>query len=199
MRGLRHQMSRKRRRGFTLFETIVAMFVLLVGLLGIFAVFGSGLNARLLAQEILVSQDLADMWADWVRFRLNDARAKGGALGVLNLVDLATGAQGDFYEDLGDFHFGGGDPRDLPTYHHNVYRGYLWAITQVNRNYTPQYLANNNTELHNWDQRVDGSTVIPSAMGSAPRGLVEVELTIYRGARTYRFNYIFSGVGLKYD
>jgi hypothetical protein len=154
-------------------------------------------NARLVAQEMVVSQELASMWADWVRFRLNESAGGGGALGVLHLSDLAVGSQGDFFNDTGSFHFGGGDPRDLPTFNKNVYRGYLWRITAA-RNFAPQYRLDNNA-LINWDLRSDGATTALPARANAPANLVEVELTIVRGARSYRHNYVFSGVGLRYD
>jgi len=49
-------------RGFTLFESMVAMFILLVGILGVTSVFSSGMYARLVAQELIVTQDLANQW-----------------------------------------------------------------------------------------------------------------------------------------
>ncbi|MFH0939292.1 MAG: prepilin-type N-terminal cleavage/methylation domain-containing protein [Planctomycetota bacterium] len=154
------------RRGFSLFEIIVAMFVMLVGLLGIFAVFGSGLNSRLLAQEITVSQDLANMWADLVRF---------------NNFDPNNVATGDFYTDT-----------RLLTNGCNVYRGYTWLVTSNNASYQPQWVTNdNNTNvLHNFGE---------GALDAAPSALKEVELTVYRGSRSYKFHYVFSGVGLKYN
>lgn len=198
LRLLRPRRS-KGAQGFSLFEVIVAMFIMLVGLLGIIAVFGAGTNARLLAQELVVSQELANMWADWMRFRLNESKAAGGSLGVLHLSDLAAGKKGDFNADSGDFHLGSGSLVDLPTFQSNVYSGYGWEITDA-KDYTPVWAEEADpTKTHPWDQRRDGSSVIPSTMGTGPQALKQVQLTISRGARLYRFNYIFSGVGLKYD
>ena len=186
-------------RGFSLFEVIVAMFIMLVGLLGVIAVFGAGTNARLLAQELVVSQELANMWADWIRFRLNESKATGGSLGILHLADLAKGKTGEFVSDSGDFTLGSGSLVDLPTFQANVYSGYIWTITDAN-DYTPVWVEDADpTKTHPWDQRLDGSSVIPAALGAAPQALKQIELTISRGSRAYRFVYIFSGVGLKYD
>ena len=80
----------RRRAGFSLFETMVAMFVMLIGLLGIFSAFAAGMNARLMAQEMVMSQELATMWADWVRFRCRDSGGPGG-LGIISTTDLASG------------------------------------------------------------------------------------------------------------
>lgn len=186
-------------QGFSLFEVIVAMFIMLVGLLGVIAVFGAGTNARLLAQELVVSQELANMWADWMRFRLNESKATGGGLGVLHLADLATWKKGEFNADTGDYNLAAGNIVNLPTYQSNVYSGYAWEITNA-KDYTPVWAEEADpTKTHPWDQRRDGSAVIPTTMGNGPLALKQVQLTISRGARMYRFNYLFSGVGLKYD
>ena len=52
--------------------------------------------------------------------------------------------------------------------------------------------------LVDWSQRKDGASIYPAAIGAAPTGLTEVELTIRRYGRPYVFNYTFSGVGTKY-
>jgi hypothetical protein len=192
-------MHGRQRSGFSLFETLVAMFVMLVGLLGIFSVFGSGMHARLMAQEIVTSQELATMWSDWVRFRLNDARTSGSGPAYMNSSELAAGCKGNFYTGIGDFHKGPGDPNELPTVGKNVYKGYTWAITQCRKNYVPEYMAPDGVSTLKWDLRSDGGSAVPGALGAAPDSLVEVELTVFRGARSYKFNYIFSGVGLKYE
>jgi Tfp pilus assembly protein PilV len=192
-------MSGRQRSGFSLFETLVAMFVMLIGLLGIFSVFGSGMHARLMAQELLTSQDLATMWSDWIRFRLNDSRPTGSGPAYLNSSNLGVGKKGNFYDGTGDFHLGAGNPNELPTVGKNVYKGYTWSITKCTSNYKPKFIGPDGVSVLDWDQRSDGGNAVPSALGSAPDGLVEVELTIYRGARSYKFNYIFSGVGLKYE
>lgn len=192
-------MHRNRKGGFSLFEVIVAMFIMLVGLLGIIAVFTAGMNARLLAQELLMSQELANMWADWVRFRLNESKAQGGSLGILHLSDLTAGKSGDFMADSGDFHIGSGSLNDLPTFQANVYSNYTWLITDA-QDYEPRWVEEGNPAVtHKWTERRDGANVIPGALGAGPQALKQVELTIVRGTRAYKFNYIFSGVGLKYD
>jgi hypothetical protein len=184
-----------RASGFTLMEIIVAMFVLLMGIMGIFAVFNMGVHARLQAQELVISQELANQWADWIRFRLNDTGG-GGGVGALTRGSLTVGAKGDFYEDTGNFTFGPGDPRNLPTYHRNVYRGYLWEITAASE-YRPLWV-NAEGGMVDWDRRGDGGSVVPAGMNPT-QPLTNVELKITRGARRYPFNYVFSGVGLRYD
>jgi type II secretory pathway pseudopilin PulG len=188
--------------GFTLLETIAAMIVLLMGLLGIFAVFGSGVHARLQAQELIISQDLASQWAEWIRFRLNDCETtpEDGARGILRRDRLQKHDAGDFYEDTGDHHFlPPGDVRNLPTFKCSIYRGYRWEIMNVNHNYKPQWRYG--LELRDWDVRGDRAPVVPPSMELDPmkKGLFEVELAISRGARRYPFTFAFSGVGLKYD
>jgi len=188
----------RRRAGFSLFETMVAMFVMLIGLLGIFSAFAAGMNARLMAQEMVMSQELATMWADWVRFRCRDSGGPGG-LGIISTTDLASGKQGNFYAGTGDFHFGAGDPRELPTVGKNAFKGYTWRIEEAKQNFVPEFLAPDGVTVLSWDKRSDGNSVIPPSMGNAPGALTQVKLVIYRGARSYPFHYVFSGVGLKYD
>ena len=207
---------RSRPRAFTLFETIVAMFVVLMGLLGIIATFSVGMKARVMAQELLISQEVATMWADWVRFRLNDTSA--GTPNRLQSSDLKVGASGDFYLDKnlgsGSIHIGGGNKADLPTYQKPVYQGYTWEITAIRDgsgnagaiySYNPQWIPANVTDLTNkggklmdWTQRKDGGPIFPPAIGAPPKGLTDIELTIRHNGRPYVFNYTFSGVGLKY-
>ncbi len=189
----------RRGRGFTLFEVIVAMFIMLVGLLGVVSIFSAGLHARLLAQELVVSHELANMWADWIRFRLNNTPSAGAPSNVLSLGAISSGNSGDFFQDTGTFHDSPGSPNNLPTYNRNVYQGYTWEITAVNANYKPKWIPEDGSTEKPWDVRLDGGSLIPGSMGSAPPGLSEVELTITRGARRYRFHYVFSGVGLKYS
>ena len=92
------------------------------------------MKAQVVAQELVVSQELATMWSDWVRFRLNDY---GGTTtpNKLTSADL-SGASGDFYEDkdlsgTAKFHIGGGDPSDPPTYHKSIYQGYWWRVVAI--------------------------------------------------------------------
>jgi len=189
-------------RGFTVFECIVAMFILLIGLLGVVSVFSVGMNSRLKAQELLISSDLATMWSDWVRSRLNESKGAGGPQGILHLGDLTKDLSGDFYNDVGDLHFAPpGDPRNLPTYQVNVYSGYKWKTDAAagTASYKPQYVSEDGSGVHDWSQRTDGGSALPGGMGAMPRNLVEVKFTIYRGTRTYDFFYLFSGVGLKYE
>ncbi len=184
------------RAAFTLFEAIVGMFILLVGVLGIVSVFGFGMQVRLHAQELVISQDLANMWADWIRVRINESKASGGY--VLHRSDLAAGKRGDFYNDSGDFHSGSGNTANLPTYQCNAYRGFQWEITAVKHDYKPRWIPDDATQAPvEWDKTLGGSSAIPPAMGSIS-DLTNVELSIVRGARRYKFNYIFSGVGIKH-
>jgi type II secretory pathway pseudopilin PulG len=207
---------RTRQKGFTLFETIVAMFVVLMGLLGIIATFSVGMKARVMAQELLISQEVATMWADWVRFRLNDTNA--GAPNRLTSADLKVGAGGDFYLDKNfggaSFHVSPGSKADLPTYQKPVYQGYQWEITAIRDgrgkagaiySYDPQWIPANVTDLtdnggllKDWNQRKDGAGVYPKTVGEPLKGLTDVELTVRHNGRSYTFNYTFSGVGLKY-
>jgi hypothetical protein len=206
----------RRRSGFTLFETIVAMFVVLMGLLGIIATFSVGMKARVMSQELLISQELATMWADWVRFRLNDTSAT--TPNRILSSDLKVGAAGDFFLDKnlksGNLHVSPGSIADLPTYNKLVYQGYWWEITALHDGhggaggvgtYVPQWIPANVTDLtdaggklKDWDKRKDGASIIPVNLGAPPSGLTEVELTIHHYSRSYTFNYTFSGVGLKY-
>ena len=193
---------RGRRRGFTLFETFVAMFIMLVGLLGVVSVFSAGLHARLLAQELMISHELANMWADWIRFRLNSTPSAGAPSNTMALGGLTDGASGDFYQDTGSFNDPPGSTNNIPTKplagQSNVYQGYTWEV-KVNAAYKPRWIPEDGTGERDWNVRLDGGTVIPAALGGAPPPLSEVELMITRGARRYKFHYIFSGVGLKYS
>ncbi len=139
------------------------------------------------------------MWSDWIRFRLNDSKSSGGL--VLNSSDLVLGCKGDFYKDTGSLHLAPpGHLANLPTYDCNAYRNYTWEITAVNPRHKPQWLPEDSTKpALDWDVKGDGSALLPAAVGAAPPPLTEVELTIARGVRKYRFNYVFAGVGLKYD
>lgn len=187
-----------RRKGFTLFEAIVAIFILLVGVMGIASVFSAGMRARMVAQELITSQELANMWADWIRFRLNSEGLASGS--ELTLADLVNGASGDFYADTGDLHLTpAGTAMNLPTHNRNAYDGFTWEISEVNDEYKPQWVPENGADPLPWDQRLDGSTVFNGGWATTPAHMVEVTLHIYRGARRYEFTYIFSGVGMKYD
>ena len=207
---------RSPRSGFTLFETIVAMFVVLMGLLGIIATFSVGMKARVMAQELLISQELATMWADWVRFRLNDVSA--GPPNRLQTTDLKVGASGDFYLDKnlggGTLHIGGGNAADLPTFGKPIYQGYTWEITALTdgtgkagaaNSYNPQWIPSKVTDLtdkggqlKDWTTRLDGGPIYPVSLGGPPQGLTNVQLRIWHNGRPYDFTYTFSGVGLKY-
>ena len=185
-----------RLHGFTLFECIVAMFILLIGLLGVVTMFSVGMNQRLQAQELVMSQELANMWASWIRFRLDDSTGGGGFF--LATGDLTAGKKGDFFQDAGDFHAGAGSLKNLPTLGANTCRGYTWEITD-SRAFTPGWLPEDSTAPLDWDKTRSGGSAIPSGMGSGPKQLREVELSVFRGARRYKFRYIFSGIGMKYD
>jgi hypothetical protein len=115
------------------------------------------------------------------------------------LGQLNVGKTGNFYAGTGDFHYGAGDLRELPTVGKSAYKGYSWAITQCDKSYVPQFLAADGVSTLTWNSRSDGGSAVPAAIGSAPESLVSVELTIYRGARSYKFGFVFSGVGLKYE
>ncbi len=196
MKSRPDSLRRRRHAGFTLFEALVGMFILLVGVLGIVTIFGFGMQVRLHAQELVISQDLANMWANWIRVRLNDSRPSGAY--ILNRADLQVGKKGDFYNDSGDFHAGGGNTADLPTYQCNSYRGYQWEISAITDGYKPRWLPEDVTKAPvEWDRTLDGSPTIPTAMGGIS-GLTELELSILRGVRRYRFNYVFSGVGVRH-
>jgi len=202
-------------KGFTLFEVIIAMFVVLMGLMGIIATFSVGMKAQVVAQELVVSQELATMWADWVRFRLSD-NAGPSIPNSLKSTDLVVGASGNFYKDSGTFHIGAGNAADLPLYQKQLYQGYTWRIKRlVNsdgtsggvHSYVPQWIPQNCTNLldapstpgpttlNAWNQRLDGGAIFPAIN---VQGLTQVELAIERGGREYLFNYTFSGVGLRY-
>ena len=165
----------RQRPGFTLLECLVAMFILLVGLLGIAAVFNAGISARLQAQEMVVSSELAEMWRDWARARLT-----GGA-------SFAIGENGDFYR-------GDGNANALPTVGCNVYRGYFWRVASVS-NYTAQWLAFDGGKdvVRDACTREDGN---PTGASLGP--LTQVNLAISRGARTYSYVFVFSNVPLEY-
>ncbi len=189
-------MARSARHGFTLFEVLVGMFVLLVGLLGVVSMFSFGVQMRLQAQEMIAAQDLANMWSDWIRSRINDTKPGGGA--VLHRADLQEGKQGDFYLGTGDFCTGGGSINDLPTYQCSSYRGYKWEITKVNHNYKPRWMPTDTAQAPiAWDTRLDSSGLFPAGMTGAGT-LTELEMSIFRGARRYKFRFIFSGVGLRH-
>ena len=177
---------------------MVGMFILLVGMLGVVSIFSVGMQSRLMAQELIVSQELANMWAEWVRFRINEQPSAGAPQNRIGLADLQAGKRGDFYRDQGDFHSMPGSPENPPTFNCGVYQGYTWEITAADPNYVPQWLTDDGSRAVDWDKRLDGGSAIPAALGTAPRRPVEIELTVVRGSRCYRFKYIFSGVGLKY-
>ena len=182
-------------RGFTLVEAIVAIFILLVGVMGIASVFSAGMRARMKAQELITSQELANMWADWIRFRLN---AEGLATSsVLSLGDLSVGAGGDFYDNTGSLSLSTpDDPMNLPTHKRNAYEGYTWEIADVQQ-VKPHWIPEDGTDPVPWDQRLDGVALY--AFGTAPAPMTEVLLYVSRGGRRYQFTYLFSGVGMKYD
>ena len=164
----------RQRPGFTLLECLVAMFILLVGLLGIVAVFNAGISARLQAQEMVVSSELALQWRDWAHIKLNG----GGA--------PSAGDQGDF--------FTGSGASTLPTVGCNVYRGYAWRVSSAD-DYTPQWLAytgNANVPCPA-DTRQDGK-----ATGATLSPLLKVNLAISRGARIYNYVFVFSRVPVDY-
>lgn len=191
--------------GFTMFEAIVAMFILLMGVLGVVAVFSAGMHSRVRAQELIISQDLANMWADWVRFRLNDDATAGVLVSgghQITLADLTVGKKGDFYAGTADapFQVGAtGAPGNLPTTGCGAYQGYTWAITGAS-DYTPKWVPEAGGSDNDWTEKIDGSPIYNTAdFGAFPGNLKTVELSIFRGARKYIFRFVFSGVGLKYD
>ena len=189
--------ARRRGRGFSLFEVIVAIFVFLIGVMGILMTFTAGMRARMIAQELIVSQDLAQMWAEWMRYRINEKPSAGAPNGTMTRASLAAGAKGDFYENSGSFYLPPqNSPNNPPTYHKSAYRGYGWSILKVNSNYKPQWQAENGT-LGTWELSAGGGGSVP--VGAPPGDLTEVELQIVRGAREYRFTFLFSGVGFKHD
>ncbi|MCZ7647648.1 MAG: prepilin-type N-terminal cleavage/methylation domain-containing protein [Planctomycetota bacterium] len=204
---MRHPNRNRSSRGFTMFEAIVAMFILLMGVLGVVAVFTSGMHTRMRAQEILMSQDLANQWADWVRFRLNPDAAGGSALSAsglkLTLADLSAGKKGDFNTGLSDAPFQVGAATalgNLPTVGASTTQGYSWVIADV-ADYAPLWVPEDGSDDKTWAQRLDGNALWSSADlgGATPLPLKRVDLTILRGARRYKFSYVFSGVGLNYD
>lgn len=189
------------------------MFVVLVGLLGVTSMFNNGMKARVLAQEIVLSQELANMWADWVRFRLNDSPKASGPY-FLKSSDLSVGQNGDFFSGAATGNFGA-DPTPLPTVGKKVYSGFMWQIgtgdptrnipgTTPANSFKPQWvnmgakdLTPTGGNLHDWDQGLV-VPIIPGAMGAAPKGLTQVDLMIIRGGRPYHFTYVFSGIGMRY-
>jgi len=189
----------KRRSGFSLLEVIVAIFVFLVGVMGVLMTFTAGMRARMVAQELIVSQDLAQKWYEWVRFRMNEHPGAGAPVGTLTRGDLTAGKGGDFYENSGDLCLSPANhANNMPTYQCSVYRGYRWSITAVDSAYQPQWEASDGT-MRSWTQTAGGTSVVPGAVGAAPDNLTRVELSISRGTRQYRYHFIFSGVGRKYD
>jgi len=191
---------RGRRRnsgGFSLFEVIVAIFIFLIGVMGVLMTFTAGMRARMISQELIVSQELAQMWAEWMRYRINEHPSAGAPAGTLTRAMLVVGANGDFYKNTGNFYLGvASSPNNPPTYKKNVYDGYTWTISKVKANYKPEWQASDGSR-GTWETAIGGGSSI--AVGAPPADLTEVELAVARGARQYRFTFLFSGVGLKYE
>ena len=151
------------------------MFVVLMGLMGIIATFSVGMKAQVIAQELVISQELATMWADWIRFRLNDAPG-ATTPHKLTSADLIVNKKGSFYleKDTGGggpaYTIGGSDPSDLPLYNRGngttadifkydktIYAGYTWEITALRDaqgnavkaagSYVPQWVPVATTDL----------------------------------------------------
>ena len=198
MLSVRTQYARRRNGcGFSLFEVIVAIFIFLIGVLGVLLTFSAGMRARMVSQELIVSQELAQMWSEWMRYRINERPSAGAPKGTMKRAALALGSKGDFYENTGDFYLGAADaPNNPPTYHKNIYNGYTWTISRVKANYKPEWQASDGSR-GTWDTSIGGGKAV--AVGDPPADLTEVELSIARGARQYRFTFLFSGVGLKYE
>jgi type II secretory pathway pseudopilin PulG len=188
-----------RRSGFTIFECLVAIFILLVGLLGVISVFSVGMQSRLKAQELALSQDLSNQWYEWVRFRMNDTQPSGGARGILHRSDIVPNLGGDFFAGTGDLCFTpADDPRNMATVGVDAYRGYKWMLTSVNAGFKPEWLAENGSGTRPWTTRLDGGSLLPAGL-QAPGDLLQVQMEIVRGVRTYPFTFVFSGVGVRYD
>lgn len=201
--GIRRILWQKRGRacpgGFSLIEVIVAVFVFLIGVMGVLFTFTAGMRARLVAQELVISQDLAQKWYEWVRFRMNEHAGPGAPTGALARTDLSVGKTGSFYENSGDLYHSPADgPNNPPTYNQTAYRGYRWIITAADHGYKPMW-EDKDGATHPWDQSKSGNSVVPSGVGAPPSPISLVELTIERGTRRYRFQFVFSGVGRKYD
>ena len=90
----------------------------------------------------------------------------------------------------------------LPTVGCNAYEDYYWTVASVT-DYKPQWMREDTYSgtgaptVVDWDKRKDGTDA--QGYGNAPEALKLVELLIARGSRSYRFQFVFSGVGLKYD
>ncbi len=179
--------------GFTLFEIIVAMFIMVVGVLGVTSVFSVGMHVRMRAQELVITQDLANTWAEWVRYRLSAE----GLNEPLTLAGL-SGATGDFYEDPGGSLATTQSVGNLPTAGLNSYQGYVWTVEKV-EDYVPEFADEVDGTTHPWNKRIDGNDIFPGSFTTPLGNLKRVHLSITRGVRIYNFYYTFSGVGLKYD
>jgi len=185
-------------RGFSVFECLVAIFILLVGVLGVISVFSVGMQSRLKAQELAVSQDLSNQWYEWVRFRMNDSQAPGGVHGTLHRTDIVPNLGGDFFAGTGDLCFAPGDVRNMATVGVDAYRGYKWLVTNTNASFKPEWFAEDGSGVRPWTTRLDGGGLLPAGM-SNPDDLLQVQLQIIRGVRTYPFTFVFSGVGVRCD
>ena len=104
----------------------------------------------------------------------------------------------------------------MPTFQKKVYAGFLWEIgtgtpglpdtaTSAPNGYLPQWvqtgaldLTPGGGNLHPWNATFAGNAVVPPTMGGAPKGLTQVDLIVERNGRRYHFNYVFSGVGMRY-
>ena len=179
------------RHGFTLIETIVAMFIMLVGIVFVVGAFIPGLLNRTQAKNLIVSQELASMWSDGVRFRIGHG---------LTINDLKN-SNGNFY--TGETSLPGAFDR-LPTFRRNCYIGHMWKVERVD-DYTPQWIDSTTlnpdgtpkpiaNRLHNWDAG------LKAPITDAPLSpLHEVHLVIWCGGNSFKFTYVFSGVTLKYN
>lgn len=188
---------RRAKTGFTLLECLVAMFILLMGLVGVVSVFQAGMQARLMAQEMIVSQELATLWSEWVRFRV-----AGGAFGSALSPGALGNATGDFF--TGSSSIAGAGNFNLPTAGCSAYRGYTWSSTcdsgvYGNLTWLPDDLDPGGTTPVtpiSVNKTANGGSTIPFAYAAG--ALHQVELSIMRGGHCYKYSCMFSGVPVRY-
>ena len=59
-------------------------------------------------------------------------------------------------------------------------------------------LTDKSAGLIDWNLNKAGKSIYPSTIGAPAKGLTQVTLEIIRYGRRYSFNYVFSGIGMKY-